>query len=381
MLELELREEPFVKAEFKRRLIADHLPKRTEGAVEYRMENITQVLQKLKEPWIRGYKPKDHVGPLVEERIKDIIQKERSLKRKPTLVLEDVCPSLDAVQGVKAVFGSISSYVLCFAGRGDSNSTSFYYQAANAAKSAVDRPFIISIGGGGEVRPGSEGRVVSLARVGTVFGPTSLLLQDQDEIKRLARWPVSVSLSEVWHFEDNPHLIDDLGMLDKTILAGSQDGIVRPLEKISALWERLRKWPIRLAALPPQANFYDNGKPQLVMKKLPFISGKEKAEEGEKFWRFQREAERDAGLKATAKRTNFERHGNYTCEACKYANGDSAMFDAHHTTPLFIGKRITLAEHLIVLCPTCHRRAHRSPERLRPLSLWELQAWVAAGRP
>ncbi|MBB3408526.1 hypothetical protein FHT87_002429 [Rhizobium sp. BK316] len=344
------------------------------------MENISEVLKKLKEPWIKGYNPAEHVGPVVEERIRKIIQDERSRKQPQQLLLQDVCPSLDMVQGVKAVFGPISSYVLCFAGRGDANSTSFYYQAANAARSAVERPFIITIGGGEEVRPDADGCVVSIARAGTVFGPTSLLLQDEDEIKRLARWPVSVNLLEVWHFNGKPHLVRDLRMPDKTILGGSQDGIIRPSEKMSLLWETLRNWPVTLANLPPPANFYDSGKPRRAGTKLPFISAKQK-EEGDRVWRYQLEAERDAGLRAAAKRHNFHRHGTYACEACNLTSSDGAMFDAHHITPLFVGKRITRVEHLLILCPTCHRRAHRSPDKLRPYSLAELRSWIDAGRP
>jgi len=379
MLDLELREEPFVKAEFRRRLIDQELPARTEGAVEFRMQNISSVLGKLREPWIKGYKPAEHVGPSVEERLLRIIQEERTRGPTQKLLLKDICPSLEMVQGVKAVFGPISSYVLSFAGRGEPNSSSFDYQAANAAQAAVERPFIIAIGGGDQVASDADGCVVSIARLGTVFGPTRLLLQDEEEIKRLARWPVSVNLLEVWHFYGKPHLVRDLQMPDRTILGGSQDGVIRPSEKISLLWETLRNWPVTLANLPPPANFYDSGKPRRVGSKLPFISATQK-EEGERVWKFQQEAERDSGLRAAAKRNNFHSHGNYTCEACKLTSSDSAMFDAHHITPLFVGKRITRVEHLLILCPTCHRRAHRSPDRLRPYSLVELRSWIDAGR-
>lgn len=380
MLDLELREEPYVKAEFRRQLIRRELSNRTDGSVEFRMQNISSVLQKLSEPWIKGYKPAEHVGPSVEESLSRIIQEERTKDQPQKLLLQDICPSLERVQGVKAVFGSLSSHVLCFAGRGEPNSSSFDYQAANAAKAAVEQPFIIAIGGGDEVRADADGCVVSIARVGTVFGPTSLLLQDEDEVRRLARWPVSVNLLEVWHFNGKPHLVRDLRMPDKTILGGSQDGIIRPAAKISLLWETLRNWPVTLAKLPTLANFYDSGTPRRVGTKLPFISAKEK-EEGERIWKYQLEAERDAGLRAAAKRDNFHRYGKYTCEACNLTSSDSGMFDAHHITPLHAGKRITRVEHLLILCPTCHRRAHRSPDRLRPFSLLELRNWIDADRP
>ncbi|MBY5484667.1 hypothetical protein HFO87_09300 [Rhizobium leguminosarum] len=380
MLDLELREEPFVKAEFRRRLIDQELPARTEGAVEFRMQNISSVLGKLREPWIRGYKPAEHVGPSVEERLLRIIQEERTRGHPQKLLLKDICPDLETVQGVKAVFGPISSYVLCFAGRGEPNSSSFDYQAANAAQAAVERPFVIAIGGGDQVASDADGCVVSIARLGTVSGPTRLLLQDEEEIKRLARWPVSVNLLEVWHFNGKPHLVRDLGMPDRTILGGSQDGIIRPAEKMSRLWETLRNWPVTLANLPPPANFYDSGKPRRAGTKLPFISTKQK-EEGDRVWKYQLESERDAGLRAAAKRNNFHRHGKYTCEACNLTSSDSAMFDAHHMTPLFAGRRITRVEHLLILCPTCHRRAHRSPDKLMPYSLVELRTWIDEGRP
>lgn len=72
--------------------------------------------------------------------------------------------------------------------------------------------------------------------------------------------------------------------------------------------------------------------------------------------------------------------GSMPCEARRFAHSDGAMFDAHRPTPLALGKRTTLPEHLLILCPTCHLRAHRK-SRLDPFQLHQLQSWVASGRP
>lgn len=54
---------------------------------------------------------------------------------------------------------------------------------------------------------------------------------------------------------------------------------------------------------------------------------------------------------------------NYTCKACGLSlrvNGRS-IIECHHLVPLAsAGKRLTILDELICLCPTCHRVAHTS---------------------
>jgi 5-methylcytosine-specific restriction enzyme A len=299
---------------------------------------------------------------------------------KPRLRFNDVIATPSSLMGVKAVFGIISSHVLCFGGRGDRNNKSYFSVAAGAARRAVTRPYVITIGGGKEVRKGLEGRVLNLARTALVYGPTSTLVTDPAEVARLAQWPVAIGLHDVWQFVGLPHLVEDLGFADRTILAGSQDGIIHPDEAMNRLWTALLEWPVEPVALPLPGNFYDTGHPNFVMASLPGIPRFAGAEEGERIWKLQLKVERDPATVREAKRLNFQRHGSMTCEACGFAHSDGAMFDAHHPTPLAVGKRTTFPEHLQILCPTCHRRAHRK-SRLDPFQLHELRAWVASGRP
>lgn len=382
MLHLEQSQTPYSKAEFRKRLLASALSNRTEGAIEYRMQNISFVMEKLGLPRIAKYLPASNVGPTNEARLLRIITETGGTFQglKVPSRLSDVVTGADALMGVKAVFGMLSSHVLCFGARGSLNDKSSYSVAAGAARRAVKSPFVVTIGGGKEVRDGLEGRVLNVARVALVYGPTSTLVTDPQEVARLAQWPVAVALHDVWQFVGMPHLVEDLGFPDRTILSGAQDGIVRPDEPMDQLWTALRDWPVERVALPLPGNFYDSGQPKLIGTRLPTIPSSAGAEEGERVWKLQRSIERDRATAQEAKRLNVERYGIMTCEACEFANSDIAMFDAHHPTPLAVGKRTTLPEHLQILCPTCHRRAHRK-SRLDPYQLHELRAWVAAGRP
>lgn len=104
--------------------------------------------------------------------------------------------------------------------------------------------------------------------------------------------------------------------------------------------------------------------------------------EGEATWQVQKKIERSSRIAMAAFVKNAKRHeGMYACEACGFQHSDRAMFDAHHPHPLLAGPRTTKASDLIVLCPVCHRRAHRSANRLLPYDLTHLRAWNDAGRP
>ncbi|KFE66760.1 HNH endonuclease [Hyalangium minutum] len=57
MYRMHERDEPFVKADFIRSLLATALQNRTKGAVEMRFGNISAVLQERHLPWLKGYVP------------------------------------------------------------------------------------------------------------------------------------------------------------------------------------------------------------------------------------------------------------------------------------------------------------------------------------
>lgn len=99
--------------------------------------------------------------------------------------------------------------------------------------------------------------------------------------------------------------------------------------------------------------------------------------EGAEIWKLQRSRERDRSLVSEAKRRNRERNGGrLACEACSFSYGASGMFDAHHKHPLLAGERESSVEDLAILCPTCHRQAHLSPNRR---ALWR-RGFAGLGR-
>lgn len=367
---------PYSKADYRRLLRSGALSGRSDGSIEYRMQNISAVLGKMGRNWIRGYRPAENVGTDTEKRIQQILLVKENKSRIVTR-LREVVETPNALMGVKAVWGEITSYAICFGHRPGTEAQKFSLPAS-AARKTIDRPYVITIGGGKGVKRELEGRVVNLAKVSTVYGLTSAFV-DAAEAARLAQWPVCVALHNVWRFVGDPLLIDDLKFPDRKILAGSQDGITRP-ETVNDLWKALSDWPIEQIALPLLRNFNDTGSARLVSSPSQLITIDQSAVEGNGVYELQLKLERDPKLRREAKRTNLERYGKHTCEACKFAHLDSAMFDVHHPTPLAAGVRKTFASQLIVLCPTCHRRAHRK-SKIDPFSLDELREWIQQGRP
>ena len=119
---------------------------------------------------------------------------------------------------------------------------------------------------------------------------------------------------------------------------------------------------------------------KMIVQRAQVLVPPEGSWEGRRIWVDQSKIERQPNLSLGAKNLNRARYGRVTCEACKFTNRDEGLFEAHHPCPLALGERQTRVEDLIVLCPTCHRRAHRKGQ-LDPYSLPELREWVAAGRP
>lgn len=62
MLSAEKSGRPYNKAEMNKQLRDGPLATRSKGSVEYRMQNISAVLDELGLPWIQGYKPAKNVG-------------------------------------------------------------------------------------------------------------------------------------------------------------------------------------------------------------------------------------------------------------------------------------------------------------------------------
>ncbi|RYG89834.1 MAG: hypothetical protein EON59_00895 [Alphaproteobacteria bacterium] len=383
------------KAEVRRSLIQGALAGRSEGAIEYRMQNISSVLSDMKRPWIAGYKPADNLGPTNRARIEHLLRQlsapirtaatsappvPMSVSVAPELTASDVVREAAAVMGIKAVWGSVSSSGICFGARGsDPHTESYFSVAASAARRAVEQPFLITVGAGSGAPEAVKHRAINLVEVGTVYGPTELIL-GESEGKRLSQWPVASLAHRVFRFKGMPHFVHDLGFADVGFMSGLMDGVIRP-QAMEAIWIALRKWPIEAVDLLLPANILDTNEPKLIRAVPHRIPPSLSAEEGDRRWKEQLEIERDPKVAAEAKRLNLEKYGAYTCEACLFSNEDKALFDAHHPTPLATGRRVTDARHLEVLCPICHRRAHRRGHRLMPFNLADLKSWVANGRP
>lgn len=292
----------------------------------------------------------------------------------------DLIGSPARVQGIKGVWGSVSSSGMCFGVRGTpDNPQQYYARVRPVAERAAEQPFIITVGAGSGASADIRGRARDIVRVGSVYGPTAAILGEA-EGKRLNQWPVAVTAPEVYRIQGNPHLVRDLGFPDLSMFSGLMDGVIRPAH-LGQLWEALKHWPLERVVLPLANNIYDDGQAQLIQRLTHGRPRKLSAEEGRRLWKEQLRIERDKLLAATAKAINFEKYGIYKCEACEFSNGDKRYFDAHHPTPLSVGTRITLAADLQILCPICHRRAHARGFALAPFALEELQGWVANGRP
>lgn len=74
MLRMENAGKAYSKADFNRQLRAKAI-KRSKGSVEYRMANISAVLQEIGHAWINGYKPQRNVGDNVKNQILELFEK------------------------------------------------------------------------------------------------------------------------------------------------------------------------------------------------------------------------------------------------------------------------------------------------------------------
>ena len=91
MLRDEIEGKEFSKADVNHKLRTTALTTRTKGSVEYRMQNISSVLNGLHRRWIAGYKPATNVGTEVTRKIV------ASLERLEVLASEDAIPDSDPI--------------------------------------------------------------------------------------------------------------------------------------------------------------------------------------------------------------------------------------------------------------------------------------------
>lgn len=266
-------------------------------------------------------------------------------------IFAEIVDSPTRLLGLKAVWGPTLHPVISFGGSEDQIA---YKRLRTWTQRAHEQatPFVLLIGGGSEADTNATGRVLEVIELGKTIGRTTLFTKDEV----LAQWPYSIFVRSVYTVEGWPRLVEDLGRPDRSILTGSMDGIIRP-DGIDALWERLRESKLVPCELPVVPNFVDGDTVVVASTFLPKPTLSR--EEGNRRYRVAREAERDPALAKEAKRLNAEsNNGRCVCEACRFSDISTALFDAHHTNPIYVGVRKTSVSDLAVLCPTCHRIAH-----------------------
>jgi 5-methylcytosine-specific restriction protein A len=89
MLSKESSGTPYRKSDYRNRLLKDALKGRTPGSFEFRMQNISFVLDSLNQPYIKGYLPAKNVGANTEDSII------KSLERNKFMSLKDLEPTPD----------------------------------------------------------------------------------------------------------------------------------------------------------------------------------------------------------------------------------------------------------------------------------------------
>lgn len=285
------------------------------------------------------------------------------------LTFKDIVTSPSDLMGVKAVWGMSIAPVMCFGSR---SAATPHQLAADVAKKVDNAPLLLAIGGGKQVPRELAGRALEVVRVSRAYGETRTLVEDPEHFKLLEQWPSSIVLMEVYTLLSAPDLVLDLDLPDRRALSLAFDTVKTNTDDLEALWSALKDWPIeRNDLIAPPLGFKNPTKPTLVGKIRPTYS---KAE-GLKRYREARVSERDSTLRPALLELNRQANdGRYMCEACDFTHDVAGMFDAHHLHPLFHGERITRVDDLALLCPTCHRAAHRlTADPSIPLNISQLK--------
>lgn len=299
----------------------------------------------------------------------------------PSITLKDVAAAPESLMGVKAVWGRSADAVMCFGSRGNAalKDKGHFSQARTTAERAQNQPYFLTIGGGDQVPDALRGRVLELVRATGVYGETNAFVRDEELRARLAQWPVSIVISEIYSIRGEPRLVEDLGFPDRRILANAYDSVIRDDGQIHRLWERLRDWEVerRWDVMPP-AGFRDPGKVQMYGSMYPKLDSRSR--EGMRVWKLSQDIERDPKLKREVKALNRAKNGGViVCEACSFSDSTDAMFDAHHLLPLEAGIRESRVDDLVVLCPTCHRWAHaKTDDKFSPIAVQEIARVMAS---
>ncbi|MDT8369743.1 MAG: DUF3883 domain-containing protein [Longimicrobiales bacterium] len=96
MLVMEIGGETYSKTEYRRRLVA-LLDGRSEGAVEYKHQNITAILIEIGFPWIEGYKPSGNYQTLLREVVVEQLAARPDLREIARRTVEQPAPEDDLI--------------------------------------------------------------------------------------------------------------------------------------------------------------------------------------------------------------------------------------------------------------------------------------------
>ncbi len=286
----------------------------------------------------------------------------------------ELIPNPNLVRGVKAVWGPTPAAVICFGTHGDTEAGR-YSIPKRLARDSFAQPFVVALGGGKKVQAKIDGRAVEIFRMTGAYGNTEAFVTEPEARHRLAQWPVSVALSEVYDIQDHPRLIEDLGFSNMQILSLSFDSVTRFTDQVEHLWRALCDREVTLRTEISIDGFVPPTKVMMCGSIPPRVHAR--STEGKKLWIQQLKAERDPAIVREAKEANRRRNGGDTlkCECCGFADELGALFDAHHKKPISIGVRVSTVDDFHILCPTCHRWAHqKSSDKLYPIPLPKLIA-------
>jgi len=104
MLQMETDGHRYVKSKVNQELREGALRARSKGSIEYRMQNISAVMQELGFPWVQGYKPALNVGEKVRKYVKDLVvdrYMSDGVLSKPTVDPDEYRRRSDALRKVK----------------------------------------------------------------------------------------------------------------------------------------------------------------------------------------------------------------------------------------------------------------------------------------
>lgn len=90
------------KATARDQLLAGPKAGRTRGSVEYRMQNISAVLDEMGRPWVAGYKPAANVGPTNTRRLRELIETEE--RQRGGAVARPATPNADGRVAPRRVY-------------------------------------------------------------------------------------------------------------------------------------------------------------------------------------------------------------------------------------------------------------------------------------